>query len=194
VTYTTKEEFEVLHGLKIRGLSKAGPLAESTGITTPEVQKILDDAVARGLARSRTGRVEGYMVTAAGRQRHAALWAGEVTAQERDALVPAYEAFLEPNRQFKVVTTEWQTGDRSGVLPRLLALHDELGGVLSLAASAVPRMKRYQPRFDRALAAFQGGDGDALARPLSGSYHDVWMELHEDLLATMGRERAEADE
>ncbi len=45
-----------------------------------------------------------------------------------------------------------------------------------------------------ALDAFRGGDDDALAKPLSGSYHDVWMELHEDLLATLGRERTDADE
>ena len=32
---------------------------------------------------------------------------------------------------------------------------------------------------------------DAVAKPLSGSYHDVWMELHEDLILTQGIDRAE---
>ena len=29
--------------------------------------------------------------------------------------------------------------------------------------------------------------------PLSDSYHDVWMQLHEDLLLTLGRDRSTAD-
>jgi hypothetical protein len=37
------------------------------------------------------------------------------------------------------------------------------------------------------------GDTAAFARPMSHSYHDVWMELHEDLLLTLGRERDAAD-
>ena len=57
------------------------------------------------------------------------------------------------------------------------------------ALRALPRALR------RARSArFRDGDDDALAKPLSGSYHDVWMELHEDLLATLGRERTDADE
>jgi len=28
---------------------------------------------------------------------------------------------------------------------------------------------------------------------MSGSYHDLWMELHQDLMCTLGRERTAAD-
>ena len=32
----------------------------------------------------------------------------------------------------------------------------------------------------------------SLTKPLTGSYHDVWMELHEDLLLTLGLAREDA--
>ncbi|WP_213576027.1 helix-turn-helix domain-containing protein [Rhodococcus sp. USK13] len=198
MSYTTKEEYDILHRLRVRGLATAQPLTQSTGHSRQTIQSILDDAVARGLAKSRTGgRVEGYMLTSTGRERHTELRSQQVSPDEVDALTVAYEAFLSPNREFKQLTTEWQTeaaGDINRILPGLLQLHEQLGKVLLLAVSATPRMKHYQPQFDTALAAFRGGDAGALARPMSGSYHDIWMELHEDLLLTLGNERTDADE
>ncbi|MEU2001650.1 MarR family transcriptional regulator [Rhodococcus sp. NPDC019627] len=198
MSYTTREEYDVLHRLRVRGLATSEPLAQSSGLAHQTVQRILDDAVARGLAKSRTGgRVEGYMLTSAGRERHTELHAQQVSSAEMEALAVAYEAFLAPNREFKELTTQWQTeaaGDTARILPDLVQVHEQLGKVLSLAVSATPRMRHYQPQFDSALAAFRSGDTGALARPMSGSYHDVWMELHEDLLLTLGRERTDADE
>lgn len=198
MTHTTTQEFDVLHALRVRGLAVVEPLAESVGRPADEVQAVLTDLVDRGLAKCRTGgKLQGYMLTASGRSRHLELRDDEVDEQSRAALAPAYEAFLSPNRSFKEVTTVWQleaAGDISAVLPRLEAVHAAVTDVLVTAAGAVPRLSGYQPRLDRALASFRDGDGGALARPMSGSYHDVWMELHEDLLLTMGRERSDADE
>lgn len=198
MSYTTKDEFTVLHGLRTRGMSPAEPVAESTGLARPEVQHILDDAVARGLARSRTGgRVQGYMLTSTGRDRHMVLRAQHITETIEERLVPVYEAFLAPNRDFKAITTRWQTeaaGEVSTIISELLQVHTQLGDVLASAASTLPRMKTYQPRFDSALRAFRNGDSDALAKPMSDSYHDVWMELHEDFLLTLGRGRSGEDE
>jgi hypothetical protein len=36
----------------------------------------------------------------------------------------------------------------------------------------------------------QGGDLDWFTRPMIESYHTVWFELHENLLATLGIQRA----
>lgn len=198
MTYTTKEEFETLHAVRIRGMAQPEGVAEGIGYSPDSVRVILDDAVARGLAKSRNGgRVQGYMLTADGRVRHDQLLAEHVTPGEREGLSEAYDAFLAPNRVFKAVTTKWQTeadGDITVVEADLLELHRIIGEVLSTAAAVAPRMKFYQPRFETALTAFRGGDTSALARPMSGSYHDVWMELHEDLLLSLNRARTEHDE
>ena len=39
------------------------------------------------------------------------------------------------------------------------------------------------------MAAVGGGDTRFVASPRVDSYHSVWFELHEDLLATLGFER-----
>lgn len=193
----SRDEFQILHGLRIQGMTNAQRLSGSTGYPEQGVQRLLGDAVAQGHARARTGgRVQGHMITSAGRARHEELRAQHVTSQETHGLAPAYDAFLKPNHAFKELTTLWQTaakGDVSVVLPRLREIHEEVGQVLAAAAAPTPRMAHYQPRFDEALARFGSGDSSALARPMSDSYHDVWMELYEDLLLTLGRARTDED-
>ena len=76
---------------------------------------------------------------------------------------------------------------------RLVALHGQVSDVLSVATQAVSRFGHYQARLERPLSAYRAGDATALAKPMTGSYHDVWMELHEDFLSTLGHERSEAD-
>jgi DNA-binding MarR family transcriptional regulator len=197
MSYTEKDEFEVLHGLRIKGMTKPEEIAETTGLEVGLVTEVLDGAVEQERARKRSGgRVEGYMLTADGRERHQTLRASNLPADLTNVR-EAYEAFLGPNRDFKAVTTKWQTeadSDISVVLPELVALDENIGKVLDRAALTLPRMSSYQNRFTRALEAFRSGDSTALARPMSGSYHDVWMELHEDLIQTLGLQRTDADE
>ena len=50
-------------------------------------------------------------------------------------------------------------------------------------------MGGYGSRLSSALAKVQGGDGDWFTKPTIDSYHTVWFELHENLLATLGIER-----
>lgn len=196
MTYSETDEFEVLHGLRIKGMTQPAEIAISTGFDAALVEAVLDAAVEQERARKRSGgRVQGYMLTAAGRERHAQLRAEHVPPQP-EQLIAAYDAFLAPNQEFKTLTTKWQTeadGDPAAVLPELVAIDSTVGRIVADASNAVPRMKFYGPRFAAALEAFQNGDSSALAKPMSGSYHDIWMELHEDLLQLLGRERTDAD-
>lgn len=191
------DEYSILHALKVRGFTEAQPLSESTGLTTSDVANLLAKAVEDGYVKHRTGRITGYLLTADGRARHTQLRHIVVTADQISALEPAYESFLAPNKEFKAVTTDWQlvaAGDIGVVLPRLTEVHAQLSSVLTAASSAIKRFASYQPRFDRSFEAFSNGDGQALAAPMTESYHDVWMELHEDLLTTLGHERTDKDE
>jgi hypothetical protein len=56
-----------------------------------------------------------------------------------------------------------------------------------------PRYASYGRRFDTALKRLQRGDQSAMAKPLTDSYHDVWMELHQDFLLVLNKERGAAD-
>ena len=78
------QEFESLHAVRIRGIAQAEGFAEGIGYSTDTVQLVLDDAVARGLAKSRTGgRVHGYMLTPDGPSRHDQLVAARYAGRKR---------------------------------------------------------------------------------------------------------------
>jgi hypothetical protein len=57
-------------------------------------------------------------------------------------------------------------------------------------AELLDRFGDYGGRFATALSRVQGGDLDWFTRPMIESYHTVWFELHENLLATLGIQRA----
>jgi hypothetical protein len=61
--------------------------------------------------------------------------------------------------------------------------HVELG-------DALERFGDYGKRFDLALGKVKNGERDWFAKPMIDSYHTIWFELHEDLLATLGIERS----
>jgi hypothetical protein len=190
-------EFAVLHALRVRGVANAGQVAESSGLPADQVAAVLAETTSRGHTKERTGRISGFALTPAGRARHVLLRDDTISPADKRVVAEAYAAFLEPNKAFKQLTTEWQTEpvrDREQFLSQLEQINDSALAVVDQAAAAQPRFAGYRPRFQAALAAFRGGDDDALAKPMTGSYHDLWMELHEDLLVTLGRSRDAADE
>jgi flagellar biosynthesis/type III secretory pathway chaperone len=204
---TETERYLVLHALKVKGMASTADVAAITG--QDDVAPLLDHLVTEEQAKLRTGRVEGYTLTQAGREAYAELAPRIVTEQERAGLAKAYDAFLPVNARFKTLCTRWQlrpgpdgaqqANDHSeaaydaAVVADLVAVHAEIGEALAPAVEAVPRFVGYHERFGAALRRVQEGEVAALTRPMSSSYHDVWMELHEDLLLTLGRERDAAD-
>jgi hypothetical protein len=190
-------EFAVLHALRVRGFADISQTAESSGLPPEQVAAVLARTTERGHTRKREGRITGYMLTPTGKARHVLLRGDSVPAAAACVIAEAYESFLEPNKAFKQLTTEWQlqgNGDRAVFILRLDEIDASVLAVVDLAATVQPRFAGYRARFGAALRSFRDGNDDALAKPMTGSYHDVWMELHEDLLATLGRERTASDE
>ena len=56
-------------------------------------------------------------------------------------------------------------------------------------ADALARFGNYGRRLAAARARVEAGEHDWMTKPMIDSYHSVWFELHEDLLATLGIER-----
>ncbi|MBV8161068.1 MAG: hypothetical protein JO265_09110 [Acidimicrobiia bacterium] len=56
--------------------------------------------------------------------------------------------------------------------------------------SVLDRFGPYGQRLAAAVERVEAGDHDWFTKPLIDSYHTVWFELHEDLLSTLGKERA----
>jgi hypothetical protein len=183
------ERFLVVHALKVKGLASAEDLAEASGRT--DLGPVLDELTGEALVKLRTGRIGGYALTKAGREAHPALLAAAVTDELLAGVTKTYEAFLPVNGRFKLICTRWQVRDgRSDpndhsdpeydarVVAELAEAHDEVVQTLAPATYAAERFGRYPVRFAAALKRVRAGVTEAFARPMSNSYHDVWMELH----------------
>ncbi len=195
----------VLHGLRVKGFAEVPALAEFAGLDEPQVADVLEASSVDGLAAHREGAIGGWHLTPAGRAEHAsALAADVVDSGARPRVQAGYERFAALDQAVKVVCTAWQVRDLAAgvvndhsdagydatVVAQLATIHEEVVVVLDGLAGAMARFGPYRRRLDAAYDRVQAGDRDALTKPLSGSYHDVWMELHEDLLLTLGMERA----
>ena len=51
-------------------------------------------------------------------------------------------------------------------------------------------MAPYVVRLDGVLGRLRAGDAQMFTGVMCGSYHDVWMELHEDLIITQRIDRS----
>nr|WP_290713957.1 MarR family transcriptional regulator [Gordonia sp. UBA5067] len=205
---TTTDRFELLHALKVKGLATDDFLIAMTGLTARDVSSLVGVLTGEGLVvRRETPRMSGTMITAEGKSAYEELGRDSPLAPSaRGRVEEVYAAFLPVNSAFKGVCAAWQL-DAAGnpndhsdpdydaaVIADLGAIHERVIAVLSPAGEAVARLGRYPARLAAALSRIQDGDRAAFARPMSDSYHDVWMELHQDLLLTAQRERDEADE
>lgn len=143
----------------------------------------------------------GVRVTSEGRQAHA-VWA-RVTSGETEAVVErAYKRFLVLNPELLRLCTEWQvrpngaTNDHTNpeydwaLFDRLSSVDDRVGPLVAGVARAVDRFGSYRKRLREARQNIENGAPDWFTSPRIDSYHTVWMQLHEDLLLALGKERA----
>ena len=201
-------DFLVLHTLRVKGLAPLAVVNAQTGLPAEQVDEVLRRLAARGLVMMREGRLAGALLTPAGKQAHAEELAQDSgTREAAAALAAAHEEFLPVNGEFKRVCQGWQVrpdgqqndhadaGYDAEVVAQLANVHQRvLSRVLEPLEMALPRFAAYQNRLTAALDRVRGGDTAAFARPMADSYHDIWMELHQDLLLSAGRERGAADE
>jgi hypothetical protein len=200
----------VLHGLRLKGFADAGVLARRTGAPVGLVEAALADAERDGLVAHRSGQVAGWSLTSQGRSEvHKAL-ADELDASgARAAVEGAYGRFLELNQPLLAACTRWQLREVDGrevvndhrdavhdrtVVGELRAIDAAAQPIMSDLAAALPRFGWYGPRLASALEQLERGQIDWFTKPLIDSYHTVWFELHEDLLATLGLERSKESE
>jgi hypothetical protein len=194
--------FLVLHALRLKGFADTGVVASITRLDEPEAAKQLEAAAGEGHATRRDGRISGWALTPDGRARHAELIAKELDgAGARQDIEHGYQRFLEFNSDLLAVCTDWQLRDNvlndhtdasydQQVIDRLEAVDTKVQPVAGDLGNALERFGDYGARFGRALDKVKNGERDWFAKPMIDSYHTIWFELHEDLLATLGIERS----
>jgi hypothetical protein len=137
-----------------------------------------------------------------GRERLNVLLAEERSGIDQNVLAKSYDDFRAVNNTFKALVSDWQIRDGqpnphddadydAGVLGRLDGVHEQVLPIIAIVTTLVPRLSTYGEKLDAALAKVKAGDTIWLARPIIDSYHTVWFELHEELIAASGLTREE---
>lgn len=199
---TTPPPLLVLHGLRLAGFKGADKVAELVGLDLTLVEAELAGFADAGWAHYREGRISGWSLTAEGRAEGERRLLAELTAAGcRDQVHGCYRRFLALNEQMLAVCTDWQMttpetlNDHSDatydgkVIARLADLDGAVQPICTELASHLERFTGYGGRLASALAKVQAGDVDWFTKPMIPSYHTVWFELHEDLLATLTIDR-----
>ena len=194
-----------LHALRLRGRAEPADVATYMSVDPEVVRAELHGLEVDGLVAQRSGRFPGYGLTPAGRAEGERLLAAELDDHGlRPHVEAAYEEFLTFNRQLLTVCTMWQMRSDRGatvandhtdpvhdraVLDALDALDHHVRPVLAALCDGLERFAGHETRLRYALDRVLAGEHDWFTKPMFPSYHSCWFELHEDLLATLGRER-----
>jgi pyruvate,orthophosphate dikinase len=184
-------DLAVLMALRVRGRGDAAAVARTTGSDTADAGAALVRVGAQSWVAPVSAAPEGTMaLTDAGRATLARLLASEPL--DRTALAALYDRFLAADRALKAAVTAWQLAtdaDKPAARAELMASATTAGGVAAELAAVAPRLAPYPFRLADAAGAIVTGDARFVASPRVDSLHQVWFELHEDLLVTLGRSR-----
>lgn len=179
------DEETVLHQLRVRG-------------TAPDGTAACDRLVDAGFAVRRRSML---MLTPSGRAEADERF--RLTGADEEAVQAASARFLPLNQALIQICNDWQvraggvTNDHQdpvydwSVIDRLTAHDEQTGPVVRALGRQVSRFAQYRERLRGARRLVEAEEHDWLLSPRIDSYHTVWMQLHEDLLLGLGRDRAE---
>ncbi|MBO2454181.1 transcriptional regulator [Actinomadura barringtoniae] len=189
--YATGADLLVLHGLRCIGFASLDRVAEAAGLSADDAESELLDLAASGLVTHLRGDFGGWGLTEAGRAADAERIAAELDeAGARAAVAAAFEEFLVLNPELLDLCAAWQLRSadpayEARVLDRFADFDQRAGIVCAALAAQLLRFGRYRTRLTDALSRARSGALGYLTDEV-GSYHTVWFQLHEDLLATLG--------
>ncbi|MEV6223792.1 AMP-binding protein [Nocardia fluminea] len=199
ITLEMNSDTTVLQTIRLKGRPTLPDVAAATALSGTGLAATVDALVAAGHCR----RIDDLLcLTPVGRTRLTALLDAERANLDHDRMEQCYARFAGPDTAVKTAITEWQLieGTRpndhtdpdydAAVLQRLTDTHRQVQPLLAEIASLLPRLGRYPDRLATALARVAAGEHRWMSAPLIDSFHTVWFEFHEELIAATGRTRA----
>ena len=200
MAHQSDPSFRAFHALRIKGFAKSDMVADIAAITVAEAEAELTALMGKEYALFREARAL-WQITPAGKEAHKEALAADTPDAVRKALHTPYETFLGLNTAFKELCGDWQLKDGAPndhsdaaydktVIDRLVAMNEEAVPVVESMAEILGRLSSYVPRLHSTSKRVVAGEHNMFTGVMVGSYHDVWMELHEDLILTQGIDRA----
>jgi hypothetical protein len=196
-----------LHAVRLKGMADDAEVAVRFGLDLTLAQELLLDFQALGwITRVEFVGTAGWTLTESGRSENERQLARELAATNSNSSIHrAYLTFLPHNDRLLRACTDWQlrpagadplaVNDHTDkewdqrVLTTLSTLSQQLRTICHELGQRLARFQGYDDRFTAALARVEQGELTWVARPRVDSCHTVWMELHEDLIATLGIRR-----
>ncbi len=205
--HPSSPELLALHGVRVLGAPTIDLLARRFRLDAAEVRELLLDAQASGWVSRYDflGHVT-WSMTEAGRAEEERQLAAELDAVGARGIVAAVHAdFLPLNAEHGRACTDWQLRPQpwdpfaandhtdfrwdSSVLERLVRIDSALAGLCTRLTAVLSRFAGHAEAHQDALLRVQAGDGAWLDAPDRASCQLVWIQFHEDLLATLGISR-----
>ena len=200
-------ELLTLHAVRLKGMADDDEVAARFDLPRTVATECLLDFQAFGwITKVQFAGTGGWTLTESGRDRNVRQLADELASTGlRSSVSRAYEEFLPHNGRLMSACTDWQLRpsgadplavndhtDRewdNRVLNTLSELAGELRSLCLKLGDRLTRFRGYDERFAAALQRAADGELSWINRPRADSCHTVWMELHEDLIATLGIQR-----
>lgn len=196
-------ELLVLHGVRVLGGPSTAAIAERFGLSAADVREHLLDAQAYGWVSRHEYFGETWSLTERGRAENERLLAVELDATGlREAVIEAHREFLPLNVRHGVASTRWQLkptrwdprafNDHTDpvwdddVLTEFEAIDQEFSVIAGRLAAELHRFDSYAERHSAAVRRARAGQHGWVDAPDRASCQLVWIQFHEDLLASLG--------
>jgi pyruvate, orthophosphate dikinase len=191
----------IVRALFIKGVVTVETLAPAVVAAAESLGPVLAEMAAAGLIGDPSAFIQ---LTAEGKALGSEIMAADRDAWGVDNASGALDAFLPLDHRVKEIVTAWQMSEVDGapvlndhsdeaydavVLERFAALHQDAAAWLEGLFVGLPRLADYSSRLNIAASMVAEGDHRYIASPRLDSYHNVWFELHEDLIHLSGRTR-----
>jgi len=204
MTHSSAPDLSVLHAVRVAGVAGDAAVSRRTGIDQDTASELLRDFEAYGwVTHVEFGGVGGWTLTERGRHEDTRKLGDELDqVGARAAVQQAHNEFEVLNGRLVRACTDWQLKPADGnrlasndhtdpqwdgrVLDDLVLIGGELTQLIGGLTRELVRFGGYDDRFDAALTRARAGEGQWVAGIGIASCHTLWMELHEDLLSTLG--------
>jgi hypothetical protein len=208
MTYVSAPGDLALHGVRVLGFATGSRVAARYRLDPGTVAEALLDFEASGWVRHLSfGGSAGWSLTDAGRTENGRRLAAELgRAGARDAVTRAHTMFVPLNRRLGEACTKWQIkptyadplafNDHTDwrwderVLRALAAIEESFRSLCGQLAGCLARFGGYAALYSAALSKAQAGQRGWVDGHDRDSCHLVWIQFHEDLLATLGIARS----
>lgn len=197
-----------LHAVRLLGFADDQRIARRFALDHADVSESLLDFEAFGwVTRAQFASSAGWSLTDRGRAENERQLAQELdSCGGRPTVTEVHKRFLPLNARFQDAATRWQLRPLPGdpmavndhtdhrwddrVLETLRSIGRRLMPLSAELGAAFARCGGYAERYDAALARATRGEHRWVDGVGIDSCHVVWMQLREDLLATLGLDRS----